>query len=99
MSNPADPWPTAPEQEGQVFAPTGRGATDDLPSHIGRYRIERLLGEGGFGKVYLAHDDQLDRRVAIKVPHRQRVARPEDVAAYLAEARVLARLDHAHIVP
>lgn len=71
----------------------------EQPSHIGRYRIERILGEGGFGRVYLAHDEQLKRPVAIKVPHRQRIAQPQDTEAYLAEARVLARLDHPHIVP
>ena len=69
------------------------------PAAIGRYRVIRLLGEGGFGRVYLAHDDELDRRVAIKVPNPERVAGPEDVEAYLAEARTLARLDHPHIVP
>ena len=58
-----------------------------------------VLGEGGFGRVYLAHDDQLDRSVAIKVPRRDRISRPEDADAYLAEARVLASLDHPHIVP
>ncbi len=59
----------------------------------------RLLGQGGFGRVYLAHDDDLDRPVAIKVPNPERVAGPDDVTAYLAEARTLARLDHPHIVP
>ena len=70
-----------------------------LPATIGRYRVIRLLGEGGFGRVYLAQDDELDRPVAIKVPNPERVAGPEDVAAYLAEAQVLAQLDHPHIVP
>ena len=71
----------------------------DLPQVIGRFRVERILGEGGFGRVYLAYDDELQRRVAIKVPHRHRVASTQDAAAYLAEARVLASLDHPHIVP
>src|SRR5262249_41979067 len=70
----------------------------NLPK-IGRYRIVRLLGQGGFGRVYLAHDDDLDRPVAIKVPNPERIAHPEDVEAFLAEARILARLDHPNIVP
>ena len=70
-----------------------------LPSHIGRYRIIRRLGQGGFGRVYLAHDDALDRPVAVKVPHPQRISQPDDVEAFFVEARVLAKLDHPHIVP
>src|SRR6516162_683560 len=69
------------------------------PQHIGRYRVERVLGEGGFGIVYLAHDEQLQRLVAVKVPHPERVKTPEDVQAYLTEARTLANLDHPNIVP
>jgi len=45
---------------------------------IGRYRIEKVLGKGSFGLVYLAHDEQLDRRVAVKVPHIRLVSQPED---------------------
>ena len=71
----------------------------ECDSRIGRYRIERILGEGGFGRVYLAHDDQLKRPVAIKVPHRKLVDRLEDAEAYLTEARTVANLDHPHIVP
>jgi eukaryotic-like serine/threonine-protein kinase len=69
------------------------------PQCIGRYRVERILGEGGFGRVYLAHDDQLKRLVAIKVPHRRVVSRSEDAETYLTEARTVANLDHPHIVP
>jgi serine/threonine protein kinase/formylglycine-generating enzyme required for sulfatase activity len=70
-----------------------------LPERIGRYRVERLLGKGGFGLVYLAHDEQLDRPVTVKVPHAKLVSRPEDAEAYLTEARTVANLDHPHIVP
>src|SRR5262249_49858474 len=51
------------------------------------------------GTVYLARDDDLDRPVAIKVPNWERIAGPEDVEQYLAEARALAQLDHPNIVP
>jgi len=75
------------------------GRSDGDPAKIGRYRIIRRLGQGGFGTVYLAHDDDLDRPVAIKVPNPERITDPEDVEAFLREARILARLDHPNIVP
>jgi serine/threonine protein kinase/formylglycine-generating enzyme required for sulfatase activity len=75
------------------------GSSDGDLTKIGRYRIIRQLGQGGFGRVYLAHDDDLDRPVAIKVPSPERIARSEDVEAFLVEARILAKLDHPNIVP
>src|SRR5262245_41346611 len=75
------------------------GEGESAPSHIGRYRVDKLLGQGGFGLVYLAHDDQLQRPVAIKVPHAKLVAQPTDAEAYLTEARTVANLDHPHIIP
>src|SRR5271166_4115524 len=69
------------------------------PTKIGRYTVLRRLGKGGFGEVFLAFDDELDRPVAIKIPLPERVSRPEDIEAYLNEARIVASLDHPHIVP
>jgi serine/threonine protein kinase len=91
-----DPMQTVDEPERQ---PAASIPAESLPHHIGRYRVERVLGQGGFGLVYLAHDDQLQRLVAIKVPHRPLVARPEDAQLYLTEARTVAALDHPNIVP
>ncbi len=71
----------------------------ELPQRIGRYRIEQILGKGSFGLVYLAYDEQLNRRVAVKVPHAKLIATPEDAEAYLVEARTVANLDHPAIVP
>jgi serine/threonine protein kinase/formylglycine-generating enzyme required for sulfatase activity len=83
--------------------PSSRGGVQEAdlsdPPAIGRYRVVRRLGQGGFGRVYLARDDDLDRSVAIKVPNPERVAGPGDVEAYMAEGRALAKLDHPHIVP
>ncbi len=69
------------------------------PEWIGRFRIERVLGQGGFGIVYLAKDEQLNRRVAVKVPHAALISLPEDAEIYLTEARTVANLDHPGIVP
>jgi serine/threonine protein kinase/formylglycine-generating enzyme required for sulfatase activity len=66
---------------------------------IGRYRVLRVLGEGGFGRVYLAYDVDLQREVAVKVPFPGDASRYLDVEAYLREARIVARLNHPNIVP
>jgi hypothetical protein len=80
------------EQNGSVPA-------ESTPTYIGRYRVEKALGKGGFGTVYLAFDDQLQRPVAIKIPHPRLVSQPEIAEAYLTEARTVASLDHPNIVP
>src|SRR6516165_3654721 len=94
-----DPERTGAYQPHASEAPAVDVAHAEHPDRIGRYRIERVLGKGGFGLVYLAHDEQLQRLVAIKVPHRKLVDRPESANAYLTEARTVANLDHPHIVP
>lgn len=66
---------------------------------IGRYRLEQMIGQGAFGVVYRAYDEQLDRIVAVKLPHQTVVATSESLRAYLSEAQMVARLDHRHIVP
>jgi serine/threonine-protein kinase len=61
---------------------------------IGKYRILSSLGSGGFGSVYLAEDTWIDKKVAIKVPHRQNV----DASEMLKEPRLLASMSHPNIV-
>lgn len=70
-----------------------------VPPSIGRYRVEKVAGEGAFGRVLLARDEELDRHVAIKVPHAGRVRDSREATAFLAEARLAGSLDHANIVP
>ena len=61
---------------------------------LGKYRILEPLGSGGFGTVYLAEDTWIDKRVALKVPHRQNL----DFGELLREPRLLASLNHPNIV-
>jgi serine/threonine-protein kinase len=61
---------------------------------IGKYRIVSPLGSGGFGTVYLAEDTWIDKKVALKVPHRQNL----DFGELLREPRLLASLNHPNIV-
>lgn len=69
------------------------------PEWIGRYRVEKVLGSGRFGCVYLAYDEKLKRPVAIKVPHPHLVPSSAEAQPYLAEAQKVAGLDHPHLVP
>jgi formylglycine-generating enzyme required for sulfatase activity/predicted Ser/Thr protein kinase len=71
----------------------------DLPSPFGRYVIIRLLGRGGMGAVYLAHDSQLDRAVALKVPHREFAQNASVRERFLREARAAARFHHPNFCP
>jgi PAS domain S-box-containing protein len=70
-------------------------------SELGRYRVVQLLGEGGMGTVYKAHDPKLDRLVAIKVP-RFDVPRSDlsvVVQRFLREARSAAQVRHPNVCP
>ncbi len=96
--NTFDPYDKTQDEPENPIAPSDAGIAEH-PQRIGRYRIEKVLGKGGFGIVYLAHDEQLHRRVAVKVPHAKLISKPEDAEAYLAEARTVANLDHPGIVP
>src|SRR4051812_36210894 len=68
-------------------------------STFGRYRIQRLLGGGGMGSVYLAHDTQLHRRVALKVPHFTPGDGPQAIQRFYREARAAATFDHPNLCP
>jgi serine/threonine protein kinase len=61
---------------------------------LGKYKIAAPLGSGGFGTVYLAEDTWIDKKVAIKVPHRQGM----DFGELLREPRLLASVSHPNIV-
>src|SRR5262249_17455176 len=63
------------------------------------YVVKGILGKGGFGIVYLATGpDELDRQVAVKVPHPHLVTKAEDAEPYLNEAQIVAGLLHSNIV-
>ena len=65
----------------------------------GEYSLQRELGRGGMGVVYLARDVQLDRDVAIKVLPAHLAESAEARDRFLREARMAAGLSHPHIVP
>jgi predicted Ser/Thr protein kinase len=81
--------PTAPESGiHERAAPLAAGAK------LGRYRIEAVLGAGGMGVVYVAYDEVLRRKVALKLLHGDGASR----ARLVQEARVMARLSHPNVV-
>ncbi|HKB37394.1 MAG TPA: hypothetical protein VKD72_13165, partial [Gemmataceae bacterium] len=67
-----------------------------LPASFGRYRIERQLGAGGMGAVYLVLDTHIGRRVALKVPH---FTEDDGRPVVQREARIAAGLDHPNLCP
>jgi WD40 repeat protein len=87
--------PQAPSEEALPACPAGEAR---LPN-LGRFQVQRELGRGAFGIVYLAFDSQLGRAVALKVPRPEILATPELRARFEREARAAAGLDHPNLVP
>ncbi len=83
--------PTDSENSSRVASPRAGDTLD-------HFRVERRLGRGGFGEIYLARDIRLGRRVALKVLRRERFGSADEVALFLEEARTTARFSHPHIV-
>jgi serine/threonine-protein kinase len=65
----------------------------------GRYRLEEKVGEGGMGTVFVAHDQELDRKVAVKLLAASLMHDAEVLERFEREARLTAKLDHPNIVP
>src|SRR5262245_2939505 len=100
--SPIAPTETRIAPTGVRIAPTRVRLPVILPSPsmffrgqlIGKYRILSALGSGGFGTVYLAEDTWIDKKVAIKVPHKQNL----DFSELVKEPRLLASMSHPNIV-
>src|SRR5262245_15235651 len=96
-------------QSSEVYAPTlqrsGERAVDESPAYApgtlvgGKYRLEKVLGQGGMGRVYAATHVGLERRVAVKVLLRRYADQPAMVERFRNEARSQSRISHPHVVP
>lgn len=84
-----------PERRGTGSAPFSPGA---MPRAVGPYRIERLLGRGGFSDTFLAHHERTGQEVALKVPHLHRADDAEFRQRFHQEAALGARLIHPNLV-
>ncbi|MDF2694950.1 MAG: Serine/threonine protein kinase PrkC, regulator of stationary phase, partial [Labilithrix sp.] len=106
MAGPADDKPNAPTAtpkgltpKGSVRPPAKPGPKTIIGTMISdRYKIERLLGEGGMGAVYQAEHTLMRKRMAIKVLHPEMTRLPEVVARFEREAMAAAHIDHPHVV-
>src|SRR5262249_19276944 len=84
---------------GSTFRLDDLGTTGWTPAQsFGKFQVIGVVGHGAFGTVYKARDAELDRVVALKVPHTGRQTGPEEIKRFLREARSAAQLRHPSIV-
>lgn len=75
------------------------GAPERKVTHLGRFLLQEPLGSGGHGVVFRAYDPQLQRDVALKVPHPDKLLTGDLLERFRREAQIAASLDHPHLVP
>jgi serine/threonine protein kinase len=91
---------SAPDSPTRTASGTAAAAADlGIPNPFGRYSVTRLLGRGGMGAVYLAHDSQLDRPVALKIPILGGTLTAAQKERFFREARAISALRHPNLCP
>jgi len=70
-----------------------------IGTRLGPYEIIEEVGKGGMATVYRAYQPAVDRCVAVKVLHQSIANDPQAMERFRREARVIARLEHPHILP
>jgi serine/threonine protein kinase len=90
------PWE---REERTASCGAGRSLGAATPARLGRFQVCSVLGTGAHATVYRAFDTELEREVALKVPHAWALAGPRAMTRFLGEARAMARLQHPSIVP
>ena len=88
---------THPQNSLSSTRPSGATDGSHVGSQFGRYEIQATLGAGGMGAVYLAHDPELDRKLAIKVPFSQGAEKDAILDRFRREARAVAQITHPNI--
>jgi urea transport system substrate-binding protein len=92
----------APSAETSADLPRGRGQSGNpdawVGKSLGKYKITQVLGQGGMGVVFKAHDPMIERDVAIKVLADHLAADSTALARFLAEARAAGKLAHANVM-
>lgn len=90
-------WPGS--VSGHSASTVSNEENDALPNGLQRFEVRRLLGQGGFGAVFLVYDQVLQREAALKIPQPAHLGRRELRQRFLREAQAAALLDHPNIVP
>ena len=93
---PSSSQPSEPSALSETLPSQTEAGQADRSERIGRYRLLRVLGEGGMGIVHAAFDDELSRPVAIKLVRGR--ASSETAARMRREAQAMAQLSHANVV-
>ena len=98
---PVDPSPTEPAADlCATLVPDPSNQSKALPANSAmRFRVLKPHAKGGLGQVSVAHDDELDRQVALKEIQSRYADNPDSRDRFLREARITGRLEHPGIVP